>query len=155
MAVQGEPDFVYVTYIKASRDKVWSALTDRGVRPWWDDIQFDTNFQPGDSLVFRRGSGVHVRGKILEVDPPNKLVHTFRVEGPGPQHDEGDTTVAYELADDGEATKLTVTHTGFVKDSRLRMGVSNGWPPILSALKTMLESGATLSLNSWATRKSA
>lgn len=150
---EGDPDYVYVTYIKAPREKVWAALTDRAPRAWWDDTQFDTTFKPGDPLRFLRRGSVNVRGKILEIDPPHKLVHTFRVEGPGPQHDEGDTTVTYELTQDGEATKLTVTHVGFVAQSKLRLGVSKGWPPILSSLKTMLESGDGLALDSW--KKSA
>jgi uncharacterized protein YndB with AHSA1/START domain len=147
-----DADFVYVTYIGASREKVFAALTDRGVRPWWDETQIDTTFRPGDALTFRRRGGVDVRGKILENDPPSRLVHTFHIEGPGPMHDEGETTVTYELVQDGAATKLTVIHAGFKKESKLRMGVSNGWPPILSALKTTLESGATLAYASWAER---
>jgi uncharacterized protein YndB with AHSA1/START domain len=148
-----DPDYVYVTYIRAPREKVWAAIIDRAPRPWWDDTQFDTTFKPGDPLKFGRRGGVDVRGKILDADPPNKLVHTFRVEGPGPQHDEGDTTVTYELTDDGGATKLTVTHVGFVAQSKLRLGIAQGWPAILSSLKTMLESGAGLELASW--KKSA
>ncbi|HWA22099.1 MAG TPA: SRPBCC family protein [Caulobacterales bacterium] len=147
-----DPDFVYVTYIGASREKVWAALTDRGVRPWWDDTVIDTTFKPGEPLTFRRRGKVDVRGVIKEIDPPNKLVHTFHIEGPGPMHDEGETQVTYELVQDGDATKLTVLHTGFVKDSKLRQAVSGGWPPILSALKTTLESGKALAYATWAER---
>lgn len=152
---EGDPDFVYVTYIKAPRAKVWAALTDREERAWWAGTRHDTTFEPGSPLLFRRAGKIDVRGVIKEVDPPNKLVFTFRSEGPGPQHDEGDSLVTYELVEDGENTKLTVLHTGFVKNSKLRNAISGGWPSILSSLKTMLESGEPLELQAWAARKSA
>lgn len=155
MAEAGDPDYVYVTYIKATREKVWEALTDREERAWWAGTRHDTTYEKGATLAFRRNGGVDVRGVIQEIDPPSKLVYTFRSEGPGPQHDEGDTLVTYELSEDGEATKLTVLHTGFVKNSKLRNAISGGWPSILSSLKTTLESGAPLQLASWAQRKSA
>jgi uncharacterized protein YndB with AHSA1/START domain len=148
-----DPDYVYVTYIKAPREKVWDALTSRGERAWWAGTTHDTTFEPGAPLVFRRNGGVDVRGVIKEIRPPEHLVYTFRSEGPGPQHDEGDSLVTYTLEADGEVTKLTVLHSGFVKNSKLRNAISGGWPSVLSSLKTTLESGSPLVYTAW--KKSA
>ncbi|MGE3250729.1 MAG: SRPBCC family protein [Hyphomonadaceae bacterium] len=152
MRAEGDPDFVYVTYIRASREKVWAALTGRAERAWWAGTTHETDFKPGSALTFRRNGNVDVRGKIVESQPPARLVYTFHVEGPGPQHDEGETRVTYELAEDGEATKLTVIHGGFVKNSKVKTGISNGWPAILSGLKSALETGRELDLAQWARR---
>lgn len=145
----GDADFIYVTYIKAPRAKVWAALTDRGERAWWAGTTHDTTFEPGAALLFRRKGGIDVRGQIKEVQPPQRLVYTFRSEGPGPQHDEGDSLVTYTLEEDGDVTKLTVLHTGFVTNSKLRNAISGGWPTILSSLKTALESGEALDIPAW------
>jgi uncharacterized protein YndB with AHSA1/START domain len=155
MSAESDPDYVYVIYIKASREKVWAALTDREERAWWANTRHDTTFEKNAPLAFRRNGRVDVRGVIKEIDPPKKLVYTFRSEGPGPQHDEGDSLVTYDLAEDGDATKLTVLHTGFVKNSNLRNAISGGWPSVLSSLKTMLESGGRDNYTFGAMRKSA
>lgn len=155
MSDERDPDYVYVIYIKASREKVWAALTDREERAWWAGTRHDTTFEKNAPLAFRRNGGVDVRGVIKEIEPPKKLVYTFRSEGPGPQHDEGDSLVTYDLVEDGDATKLTVLHTGFVKNSKLRNAISGGWPSVLSSLKTMLESGGRDNYTFGAMRKSA
>ena len=135
-----DPDFVYVIYIAASPQKVWDALIDgETVRRWWGDTQHDSTFRPGDPIIFRRNGKVDVRGEILERDEPCRLTYTFHVEGPGPQHDEGPTLVTYEIQASGASTMLKITHTNFKAGSRVRQGVSNGWPAILSSLKSVLE----------------
>jgi uncharacterized protein YndB with AHSA1/START domain len=145
-----DPDFVYVIYIAASQQKVWDALTDgETVRPWWADTRHESTFEPGSAVVFRRQGKVDVRGEILEREAPRRLVYTFHVEGPGPQHDEGPSLVTYELAASGAATRLTITHANFPRNSRARAGVSKGWPTILSGLKTMLESGVSPRYEDW------
>lgn len=151
----GDPDYIYVTYIKAPREKVWAALTDRGERAWWVGTTHDTTFEPGAPILFRRNGAIDMRGVIKEIQPPQRLVYTFRSEGPGPQHDEGDTLVTCTLEEDNGVTKLTVLHQGFVEESKLRNAISNGWPLVLSGLKTMLESGGLLEISSWTVKKSA
>lgn len=135
-----DPDFVYVIYIAASPQKVWDALTDgKTVRAWWAGTQHDSTFRVGDPIAYRRNGKVDVSGEILERDEPHSLTYTFHVEGPGPQHDEGPSIVTYEVKSSGASTMLKITHTNFPHASRARIGVSNGWPAILSSLKSVLE----------------
>ena len=145
-----DPDFVYVIYIMTSPQRVWDALTDgENVRAWWANTQHDSTFKPGDPITYRRNDKVDVRGEILEREEPNRLVYTFHVEGPGPQHDEGPTLVTYEIAANGNATMLKITHTNFRADSAVRKGVSQGWPAILSALKSSLEGAGAPAYVKW------
>jgi uncharacterized protein YndB with AHSA1/START domain len=140
-----DPDFVYVVYIAAPPEKIWAALTDsRAERVWWWDTRHDSDFRPGSSIRYMRNGNVDVEGEILEADPPNKLVYTFRSGSPGPQHDEGYTLVEHRIEVEGAWTKLTLIHSNFKRDSAVRKGVSNGWPAILSSLKTILEGGEAI-----------
>lgn len=145
---ESDPDFVYVVYIAAPPEKVWAALTDgKTERSWWWNTRHDSDFRPGSPIRYIRDDGVDVEGEILEVDPPSRLVYTFRPTGPGPQHDEGDTLVEHRIEVQGEWTKLTLIHSNFKRDSAVRRGVSNGWPAILSGLKTVLEGGQFRSMD--------
>lgn len=139
---EGDPDFVYVVYIMAPPEKIWAALTDNKTeRSWWGNTRHDSDFQPGSKISYLRKGGMDVEGEILESDPPNRLVYTFHVSGPGPQHDEGATLVEHRLEIDGEWTRLTLIHSNFRRDSAVRKGISKGWPAIHSKLKTTLECG--------------
>lgn len=140
-----DPDYVYVIYIHASRDAVWAALTDgKSVRPWWANTRVNSTFEPGAPLAFERNGGVDVRGGILDSDAPNRLAYTFHVEGPGPQHDEGPTLVEYALEQNGDTTRLTVTHSNLKKGGKVRGAISGGWPFVLSGLKSFLENGQSI-----------
>ncbi|MGF1610408.1 MAG: SRPBCC family protein [Kiloniellales bacterium] len=145
-----DPDYVYVIYIAASLEKVWAALTDNASeRAWWAGTRHDSSFQEGDPIVYRRGGKVDVRGEILESDPSRRLVYSFHVEGPGPMHDEGPSIVTYELSRNGDATALKVIHGNFPRNSASRKGVEQGWPAILSGLKTVLEGGKVPAYAAW------
>lgn len=139
---ESDPEFIYVVLIASTPAKVWAALTDgQTVRPWWGDTRHESSFRPGSRISYHRNGKIDVEGEILEADPPSRLVYTFHVTGPGPQHDEGPTLVEHRIEADGEWTRLTVIHSNFRRNSAVRVGVSKGWPGILSRLKTMLEGG--------------
>lgn len=145
-----DPDFVYVIYIVASPEKVWAALTDsKSERAWWANTRQVSSFEVGGTIEYHRNGKIDVRGEILESDPPRRLVYSFHVEGPGPMHDEGPSIVTYEIARNGDATMLKVIHTNFPRESKSRKGVENGWPAILSSLKTVLEGGTSPVYSDW------
>ncbi len=145
-----DPDFVYVIYIRAPIQTVWNALTDgSSLRPWWANTLHASTFKVGDPIVYRRNGAVDVRGVILENTEPARLAYTFHIEGPGPQHDEGPSHVVYDLAQTGDMTMLKITHSGFRPNSKVRASISNGWPAILSSLKSELETGRPLIHPDW------
>lgn len=96
-------------------------------------------------MVWRRNGKVGIRGEILESEPPRRLIYIFDyifdVERPGPMHDRGPSMVEYRIEAFGQKTRLTVLHSNFLKDSVTRESIEQGWPPILSGLKTILEGG--------------
>jgi uncharacterized protein YndB with AHSA1/START domain len=151
MTRETDPDFVYIVYINAPPEKIWAALTDNKTdRVFWANTRHDSTFRKGDPIRYIRNGKVDIEGEILEVEPGRRLVYTFAVPGPGPMHDEGPTTVEYLIDKNGPTTRLTVTHTGFSKvNSLMRHGISQGWPAILSSLKTILEGGQPLQYGDW------
>jgi uncharacterized protein YndB with AHSA1/START domain len=83
-------------------------------------------------------------GEVLEIDPPRKLVLSWRSEFKLELREEGYSRMTYELEQQGESVKLTVIHEMDRPDSQLIEAVASGWPNILSSLKSLLETGESL-----------
>jgi uncharacterized protein YndB with AHSA1/START domain len=83
-------------------------------------------------------------GEILEIDPPRKLVLSWRNEFKPSLREEGYSRASFTLEPMDEAVKLTVTHDNDKPNSKLIEAVSGGWPSLLSSLKTLLETGESL-----------
>jgi uncharacterized protein YndB with AHSA1/START domain len=142
------PDFkprtVYVIYIAATPDKVWQALTSsESTRKyfWERDIELEPKLGGAFALKLPDGK-VNVRGKVIGWDPPRKLSVTWKVEWPAEFSKLPECVVTYEIAQAGEAVRLTMTesHSWNVPEAILSGG-RTGWPAILSSLKSLLETG--------------
>ncbi len=145
--------FVYTIYIGASPEKVWETLIENEApRSWWSDTHMLSTFTSGSPIIFRRDGKDDVQGEILEAEAPEKLVHSFRVGGHGPMHDEGMSLVTYDIVTNGPSTMLTVTHQGFPENSAVRRGIAKGWPAILSSMKSYIETGKALRYADWGDR---
>jgi uncharacterized protein YndB with AHSA1/START domain len=138
--------FVYVTYIRTTPGKLWQALTDpKFTRQYWCGTSSESEWKAGSAWRLMIPDGrVGDAGEVLEVDPPKRLVLSWRNEFIPELRAEGFSRATFELEPQGDAVKLTVTHEMDRPDSKLINGVSNGWPPILSSLKSLLETGESL-----------
>jgi uncharacterized protein YndB with AHSA1/START domain len=138
-----KPKFVYVTDIAAPATKVWEALTStEWTRRYWNSAGINSDWKLGSSISEKGPEGeVRWHGEILSSEPPHRITYTFDVRKPGSGSPEAATKVTYELTSRGDATRLTVTHENFSKENDIYEGISGGWPAILSALKTLLETG--------------
>jgi len=141
------PDFVYVTYIRTTPDKLWEALTSSEFsRRYWFGTELRSNFKIGSPFALVMGGKVTDTGEILEADRPRRLSYTFKHELDDDMRKEGATKVVFTLEPHGELVKLTLTHENFAPGSKLLDGISKGWPAILSNLKSLLESGDALAI---------
>jgi|SRR5215831_2924107 len=133
--------FVYMTYIKATPERVWDALMNPELtRQYWFGHHNVSDWKPGSkwSHQMHDGSAVHVVGEVLEADPPRRLVVSW--VSPDHQGDAEKTSrVTYEVEQFGENVKLTVTHEELHQE--MFDSVSFGWPIVLCNLKTLLETG--------------
>jgi len=137
-----EPNFVYVTYIATTPEKLWQALTDGAfTRQYWFGTRIESDWARGSRVVFRSDGDVHDAGEVLEYEPYRRLAYTWHVEFHEVFRREKPSRVTFELEPMGVEVKLTVTHDEFEPGSKMRVAVSNGWPLVLSSLKSLLETG--------------
>jgi uncharacterized protein YndB with AHSA1/START domain len=139
--------FIYVTYIRTTAEKLWDALTKPEFnREYWFGSHQDCRWEQDANWELRRADGTLTdSGRVLEIDPPHRLVLSWRNEFRPELAAEGETRASFTLKPrDAHTIKLTVTHEIDRVDSAFLKAVSNGWPLILSSLKTMLETGHAL-----------
>lgn len=138
--------FVYVTYIRTTPEKLWQALTDPAfTRRYFYETTHESEWKRGSSWKMKTPDGrVTDSGEVLESEPPRKLVLKWRNELMPELTAEGYSRMTYEIEKAGASVKLTVTHEMDRENSVLIEKVSGGWPPILASLKSMLETGESL-----------
>ena len=149
-----KPDYVYVTYIATTLEKVWQALIDTdAMREWWVDPKAGcarvnvSDWKTGSRWEHRRvdaAGTVDIVGTVVEYTPPRRMVLSWA--RPAEADDESKhSRVAFDIEpyDDG-LVRLTVTHDDLERDPAMLAGVSGGWPKVLSNLKTWLETGRAL-----------
>ncbi len=143
-AAKFKPKTVYVTYIATTSEKVWQALTDPAfTRQYFFGFAVDVESKVGGAYRLLTPDGrVHVRGEVVDWDPPRRLASTWRVEGMKDFGELPECLVSYDIELSGEAVKLTMmeSHSWEVPEAILSGGRS-GWPAILSSLKSVLETG--------------
>ena len=150
MTATSVPTYVYVTYIRASAEQVWQALTDADLTARFWGHSNVSDWQPGSRWEHRRtdGSGVvDVVGKVIETQPPTRLVITFEDSADAdPPREPSVVTFLVEPHED--IVRLTVTHENLANEDMLN-GISHGWPAVLANLKSLLETGDVLPQAPW------
>ena len=145
----GKSEFVYVTYIKTTPKKLWSALTDLDfARKYWLGGTQETDWKVGSSWKLYFEGSLADAGEIVEFNPPERLAIKWRHELSPKAKAEGYGLCVMELEPVKGTVKLTVTHSIARKDSKLIEAVSGGWPSILSNLKSLLETGKVI-MKTW------
>jgi len=153
---QHRPEFVYVSYIRTTPERLWAALTEPAfTRRYWD-MTFDSAWTPGAPMTWCH-NGMAIADPeqvVLEADPPRRLAYTWHTFSPewAASYDVDDelrarlatetrSRVTFTLEPDGDHVRLTVVHDGFPSGSTVLDMVSGGWPRVIGALKTLLEAG--------------
>lgn len=143
------PTFVYVTYIEATAEAVWHALTDAELTAaYWGHANV-SDWQVGSPWEHRRvdGSGIaDVVGVVLESEPPRRLTVTF--DGPGEEPPQSPSRVTFEIEPYQDIVRLTVTHENLTDGESWR-AVSLGWPAVAANLKSLLETGHVMPQAPW------
>lgn len=139
---------VYQIYIRTTPEKLWEAITDPAMtRKYFYETAVESTWKRGAPLNRRRADGSPVlEGEILEIDPPRRLVHTFITAYSEPEDRDPPSRVTWEIEPMGETCRLTLTHEHYNGESETYIGTLTGWNPVLSGLKTLLETGAPLQI---------
>ena len=142
-----KPAIVYTIYIASTPEKVWQALTTAEFSSqYFSGFAIEAELKVGGAFVARAPDGsVHISGEVFECDPPRKLTITWNVNWPALVETLGPTLITYEIEQAGDAVKLTMlqSHDRDISDDILEGG-RQGWPAILSSLKSVLETGKPL-----------
>ena len=137
---------VYEIYIKTSPERLWEAITSSEMRERYTfGVGIDSDWSEGSAYEARHArAGVSIsRGENLEVDPPRRLVQSFTALWSDEVREQGESRVTWEIEPVGDdSCALTVTHSELRDDASPEL--YGGWPMILSGLKTVLETGETL-----------
>jgi uncharacterized protein YndB with AHSA1/START domain len=144
-----KPAIVYTIYIASTPERVWEALTSAEFsRKYFFGNAVEVDLKVGGAYIVRTPDGaLHISGEVIECDPPRKLTMTFNVNWPELIERLGPTLVTYEIEQAGDAVKLTMlqSHDRPIDDDILSGG-REGWPAILSSLKSVLETGNPLAI---------
>jgi uncharacterized protein YndB with AHSA1/START domain len=135
--------FVYITFIRTTPEKLWTALTSPDLmKDYWFGVHGESDWKPGSPwrLVFADGR-IADAGEIVEADPNRRLAIKWRNEFKPELKAEGYSLCTFELEPADGAVKLTVIHEMDRAESKFIERVSTGWPRILSNLKSLLETG--------------
>jgi uncharacterized protein YndB with AHSA1/START domain len=134
---------VFEIYIKTTPERLWEAITDPEMRRKYTfGALVKSDWTAGSRYeAFGRSEPIF-EGENLEVDPPRRLVQSFRALWGEDVKTEGTSRVTWDIEPVGDSCRLTVTH------DQLREGANTqlygGWPMVLSGLKTLLETGEML-----------
>jgi DNA-binding transcriptional ArsR family regulator/uncharacterized protein YndB with AHSA1/START domain len=160
-ALESKPmtEFVYVTYIKTTPERLWQALTDPAFTARYWGVALTSDWQVGSTItwMYKGVTMADPSQTVLVADVPHRLAynwHTITPEfadliGSSPEEAaalaaEQRSHVAFDIEPIGNLVKLTVTHGGFEPGSAILPGISEGWPTILASLKSLLETGEEL-----------
>lgn len=134
--------FVYVTYIRITPQKLWHALTTPEIiKQYRFGMSVKSEWKVGSTWKMYADGSLMDSGEILESVPPKRLVMSWRPEWKPEFKAEGDSRCVFEIEATGASAKLILTHLSERPDSKFIEAVSEGWPMVISNLKSLLETG--------------
>jgi uncharacterized protein YndB with AHSA1/START domain len=142
-----KPEFVYITYIETSAEKLWHALTDGDfTERYWFGHRVTSSWEAGSPYKFAKQGVPTIEGKVLISDPPKRLAYTWDSCSPEAKREQT-SRVTFDLEPRGKVVKLTVTHDNLDEGGVTLRNISAGWPMVIASLKSLLESGLTLDID--------
>src|ERR1041385_7824200 len=140
------PKHVYEIYIRTSPEELWKAITDPAfMRKYFYDHTVESTWKAGAHYEHRANDGtVRIEGEIVKFDPPHRLVQTFACPAKAETRVDRPSRVTWIIERVGDACKLTLIHDDFDGETATFKSVGPGWNPVLSGLKTLIETGKPL-----------
>ena len=126
--------------IRATPERVWQAMTDPTLtREYFYGTDILSDWKAGSRWTSESDGNVSLEGKVVEIDPPRRLVQTFHVRDDDPAASEDASTVTWELTalPDGVGTRLHLVHEG--QGEATMAYTDGGWEFILAGMKDLLE----------------
>jgi len=144
--IMDQSRFIYVTYISTSPEKLRDALINPKITAKYWQHENVSDWKPGSKWEHRRTDKertLDLVGKVVESSPPHRLVLTWAFPA-DEAHEEKHSMVTFEIEPVRGVVRLTVTHDRLEPGSEMLEGITEGWPKVLSSLKSLMETGQTL-----------
>ena len=136
---------VYEIYIRTTPELLWGAITS-GVmtKKYFHQTRIESSWKSGDPIIYYSADdSVAIEGVVETSEPCTRLSYTWNVKYDPERLQEQPSYVGWEIEKMGDACKLTLIHS-FDEESKTYREVALGWFPILSSLKSLLETGMAL-----------
>jgi len=158
MTATEKTEFTYSIFISTTPEKLWEALTNGDFsEKYWFGFRVQFDLKPGGKMSILPPKGMEFAGdhagEVLECEPCRKLVYTWKQADSAEiaAKRDGLSRVTYELFPMGETVKLRLMHENLLlddvdSDPTKFKGINNGWPAVLSSLKSLLETGEAMVL---------
>jgi len=142
------PKHVYEVYIRTTPQKLWDAITSPAfTKQYFYGTAVESDWKRGSKVTHRQANGAAaLEGVVVEADPPTRLVTTFAAVHEPKAKDDRPSRVTWEITKMGDVCKLVLTHDDFDAETHTFKMVGSGWNPVLSGLKTLLETGEPLAI---------
>ena len=142
-----KPQFVYTTLIRTTPEKLWDAITTpEFTRQYWGGLENHSDWKPGSKWEHRNPADkqdpVWVTGRVVESNRPKRLVITWA----DPEDLTDESRVTFEIQQMENIIQLTVIHGDFKAGSSMAPKIEQGWPKVLSSLKSYLETGTGIDI---------
>lgn len=159
------PVFVYTTYIKTTPEQLWRGLTEPEFTKRYWGAELRSDWRVGSPVLWQEGDGEakDLGQKVLESKPFERLSYSWHHFQPehaahfgwsdeklAELREEPRSKVTFEIVEEGGVVKLTVIHDDFAHGSVMHDAISGGldgsggWPQLVAGLKTLLETGQTI-----------
>jgi uncharacterized protein YndB with AHSA1/START domain len=145
--MENEVSFEYAIYIGAPASKVWKGLVDGEItKRYVYGTRFESKLNEGDAYAYLgEGDFKVVEGRVLKIEKESRIVLSWKANYDKAVAQEEPSRVAFELTSSGPSTtRLSLIHDGFQTPSAGYAGAREGWPLMLSSLKSILETGRAL-----------
>ena len=144
--MESKPSHLFLVYIRTTPERVWEGITNSEfTTQYYYSSTVESDWTPGSPMVYKIGDEPQILGEVIESDPPRRLVTTFAAKWSDELAGDAPTRLTWEIEPAGPGvTKLTVLHDGFDGETATYRTVREGWPFILSGMKTVLETGQPL-----------
>jgi uncharacterized protein YndB with AHSA1/START domain len=158
-------EFVYATFIRTTPEKLWEALTSGDFsEKYWMGFRIEVEQKAGGRVRILPPKGMEAHGdhagEVLACEPGRKLVYTWQQNDPPEiaKKRDGLSRVTYEITPQGPLVKFRLLHENLLPEDTEKnpdsfRGVNNGWPAVISSLKSLLETGEAMAFSSDCAKK--
>jgi len=142
------PRHVFQVYIRTTPERLWQAITDPTFSTrYFFQTKVDAEWRAGAPLRYwSEDGGLVVEGEVVAAEPPRRLITTWAFKRDPEMSRDPPSRVTWEIEPIGDTCKLTLVHDDFPFETATFRSVVNGWPMVLSSLKSLLETGEPLQI---------